>query len=64
VFSKIASPTTLCIDEREKWERVAISYFFQFHSNSCLSERRRKKYMSFCSAAGAGRSKRWREEKD
>jgi hypothetical protein len=43
VFGKIASPTTLCIDEREKWgERVAISYFFQLHPNSYLCERRRK----------------------
>jgi hypothetical protein len=41
VFGKIALPTTLCIDER-KWERVAISYCFEFHSNSCLCERRRK----------------------
>jgi len=34
IFSKIASPTTCCIDEREKSERerAAISYFLSFIS--------------------------------
>jgi hypothetical protein len=33
VFGKIASPTTLCIDERERKmrERAVISYFFQLY---------------------------------
>jgi len=42
VFGKIASPTTSCIVEREMRERVAISYFFQLHSNSCLCKEERK----------------------
>jgi len=42
VFGKIASPTTSCIDERKMRERAAISYFSQFHPNSCLCEKKRK----------------------
>jgi len=42
MFAKIASSTTSCIVEREIKKRVAISYFFQLHPNSCLCERRGK----------------------
>jgi len=42
VFNKIASPTTLCIDEKKIGERAAISYFFQLYSYSCLYKEKKK----------------------
>jgi len=42
VFGKIASPTTLCIVERENEGEAAISYFFSASSNLCFCERRGK----------------------